>query len=111
MTEHERISIIDYVRERFDHQDATLKDVMTEITDLKDRVTALEDAHNADTGARAERGRIGRFVVAFITSLAALVGVLLEALATAHRRTPFTWLVDPKRANFDHYRRVSLVKS
>jgi D-beta-D-heptose 7-phosphate kinase/D-beta-D-heptose 1-phosphate adenosyltransferase len=35
---------------------------------------------------------------------------LLDALADAHRRTPFTWLVDPKRENFAHYRRVSLVK-
>jgi D-beta-D-heptose 7-phosphate kinase/D-beta-D-heptose 1-phosphate adenosyltransferase len=35
---------------------------------------------------------------------------LLGALADVHRRTPFTWLVDPKRANFGHYRRASLVK-
>lgn len=35
---------------------------------------------------------------------------LLGALADAHRRSPFTWLVDPKRANFAHYRRASLVK-
>jgi rfaE bifunctional protein kinase chain/domain len=35
---------------------------------------------------------------------------LLEALADAHRRRRFTWLVDPKRANFPYYRRVSLVK-
>jgi D-beta-D-heptose 7-phosphate kinase/D-beta-D-heptose 1-phosphate adenosyltransferase len=35
---------------------------------------------------------------------------LLAALATAHRRDPFRWVVDPKRANFGRYRRVSLVK-
>jgi rfaE bifunctional protein kinase chain/domain len=35
---------------------------------------------------------------------------LLEALAVAHARRPFTWVVDPKRANFPHYRHVSLVK-
>jgi D-beta-D-heptose 7-phosphate kinase/D-beta-D-heptose 1-phosphate adenosyltransferase len=35
---------------------------------------------------------------------------LLGALADAHRRAPFTWLVDPKRANFAYYRRASLVK-
>ena len=35
---------------------------------------------------------------------------LLEALADAHARRRFTWVVDPKRANFPHYRRVSLVK-
>jgi D-beta-D-heptose 7-phosphate kinase/D-beta-D-heptose 1-phosphate adenosyltransferase len=37
-------------------------------------------------------------------------GALLDALAEAHRQRPFTWVVDPKRANFDRYRRVSLVK-
>jgi len=35
---------------------------------------------------------------------------LLDALAAAHRRQPFRWVVDPKRANFAHYKRVSLVK-
>lgn len=35
---------------------------------------------------------------------------LLEALSAAHARRPFTWVVDPKRANFAHYRGVSLVK-
>ncbi len=35
---------------------------------------------------------------------------LLAALADAHGRRPFTWVVDPKRANFSHYRGVSLVK-
>jgi rfaE bifunctional protein kinase chain/domain len=36
--------------------------------------------------------------------------LLLEGLASAHARRPFTWVVDPKRVNFAHYRRVSLVK-
>jgi len=35
---------------------------------------------------------------------------LLAALADAERRRPFTWVLDPKRANFAHYRRASLVK-
>lgn len=35
---------------------------------------------------------------------------LLDALAAAHRADPFRWVVDPKRANFGHYKRVSLVK-
>ena len=35
---------------------------------------------------------------------------LLDGLAAAHRREPFRWVVDPKRANFGRYRRVSLVK-
>lgn len=35
---------------------------------------------------------------------------LLGALAEAHERRPFTWVVDPKQANFAFYRRASLVK-
>jgi D-beta-D-heptose 7-phosphate kinase/D-beta-D-heptose 1-phosphate adenosyltransferase len=35
---------------------------------------------------------------------------LLEALAAAHARARFLWVVDPKRAHFAHYRRASLVK-
>jgi rfaE bifunctional protein kinase chain/domain len=35
---------------------------------------------------------------------------LLGALADGHRKSPFTWLIDPKRTNFAHYRRASLVK-
>src|SRR6185436_5030038 len=30
---------------------------------------------------------------------------LLGALAEVHQHAPFTWLVDPKRVNFPHYRR------
>jgi D-beta-D-heptose 7-phosphate kinase/D-beta-D-heptose 1-phosphate adenosyltransferase len=35
---------------------------------------------------------------------------LLDALAAAHEREPFRWVVDPKRENFARYRRVTLVK-
>jgi len=35
---------------------------------------------------------------------------LLEALAETRARQPFTWVVDPKRAHFAHYRRASLMK-
>jgi D-beta-D-heptose 7-phosphate kinase/D-beta-D-heptose 1-phosphate adenosyltransferase len=35
---------------------------------------------------------------------------LLGALAEAHARTAFIWLIDPKRANFAHYRRATLMK-
>jgi D-beta-D-heptose 7-phosphate kinase/D-beta-D-heptose 1-phosphate adenosyltransferase len=35
---------------------------------------------------------------------------LLEALADARAREPFTWVIDPKRAHFAHYRRASLMK-
>ena len=35
---------------------------------------------------------------------------VLEDLAAAHERRPFTWVVDPKGVNFSHYRRASLVK-
>src|SRR6185436_836370 len=35
---------------------------------------------------------------------------LLDALAEAHARAPFSWVIDPKRANFGHYRRATLMK-
>jgi len=35
---------------------------------------------------------------------------LLDALAEAHARAPFSWVIDPKRANFAHYRRATLMK-
>lgn len=35
---------------------------------------------------------------------------LLDALAAEHARRPFLWVVDPKHANFAHYRRATLVK-
>src|SRR5438876_1183340 len=35
---------------------------------------------------------------------------LLGALAEACGQRPFTWVLDPKQANFAHYRRASLVK-
>jgi len=57
-------------------------------------------------GARA------RFDVLVVSDYAkGVVGPeLLGALAEAHVRAPFTWVVDPKRANFAHYRRASLMK-
>lgn len=35
---------------------------------------------------------------------------LLDALAAEHERRAFRWVVDPKHANFAHYRRATLVK-
>jgi len=35
---------------------------------------------------------------------------LLDVLAAEHERRPFLWVVDPKHANFGHYRRATLVK-
>lgn len=35
---------------------------------------------------------------------------LLHALAEVRAREPFTWVIDPKRAHFPHYRRASLMK-
>lgn len=35
---------------------------------------------------------------------------LLDAIAAEHERRPFLWVVDPKHANFAHYRRATLVK-
>jgi rfaE bifunctional protein kinase chain/domain len=35
---------------------------------------------------------------------------LLQALTEARAREPFTWVIDPKRAHFPHYRGASLMK-
>jgi D-beta-D-heptose 7-phosphate kinase/D-beta-D-heptose 1-phosphate adenosyltransferase len=53
-----------------------------------------------------------RFDVLLVSDYAkgAVTSDLLGALAEAHTRAPFTWVVDPKRANFPHYRRASLMK-
>lgn len=36
--------------------------------------------------------------------------MLLDALAAEHQRRAFRWVVDPKHANFEYYRRATLVK-
>jgi len=57
------------------------------------------------------RGCAGCDVVVVSDYAKGVVGPdLLGALAEAHARAPFTWVVDPKRANFAHYRRASLMK-
>ena len=57
------------------------------------------------------RGRARADVVVVSDYAKGVVGPeLLAALAEAHGRSPFTWVVDPKRANFAHYRRASLMK-
>jgi len=57
------------------------------------------------------RGCAGCDVVVVSDYAKGVVGPdLLAALAEAHARAPFTWVVDPKRANFAHYRRASLMK-
>ena len=56
--------------------------------------------------------RRGRYDVIAISDYAkgAIGPDLLAALAEAHVREPCTWVVDPKRAHFRHYRRASLMK-
>jgi D-glycero-beta-D-manno-heptose-7-phosphate kinase len=56
-----------------------------------------------------ERGRHDVLVVSDYGK-GAVSAELLAALADAHARRPFTWVVDPKQAHFAHYRRASLVK-
>jgi len=68
------------------------------------------------TGTRRVRDFVlrgcARFDVVVVSDYAkGVVGPeLLAALAEAHVRAPFIWVVDPKRANFAHYRRASLMK-
>jgi D-glycero-beta-D-manno-heptose-7-phosphate kinase len=63
---------------------------------LRDQVLGMRRRYDVVVLSDYNKGAIGRD--------------LLDALAEARRRERFTWLVDPKRANFDHYRGVSLVK-
>jgi D-beta-D-heptose 7-phosphate kinase/D-beta-D-heptose 1-phosphate adenosyltransferase len=65
-------------------------------------------------------GRLRRWVLAHLRRTDVLVvsdygkgvidAALLAALAAAHAERPFTWLIDPKQANFEHYRGATLVK-
>jgi D-beta-D-heptose 7-phosphate kinase/D-beta-D-heptose 1-phosphate adenosyltransferase len=59
---------------------------------------------------RAEGAHAGDVLVISDYNKGVVDPELLDALAAAHRRQPFRWVVDPKRANFPHYKRVSLVK-
>jgi D-beta-D-heptose 7-phosphate kinase/D-beta-D-heptose 1-phosphate adenosyltransferase len=79
----------------------------------------LDREASASDGARAARRlrddvlrRHGRYDVLVLSDYnkGVVDAALLDALAEAHRRRPFTWVVDPKRANFHRYRRASLVK-
>jgi D-beta-D-heptose 7-phosphate kinase/D-beta-D-heptose 1-phosphate adenosyltransferase len=83
------------------------------------QVVRLDREAAPETDARAAAairdhvlGARGRFDVLVLSDYnKGVIGqALLEALAAAHRREPFTWVVDPKRANFGAYRRPSLVK-
>jgi D-beta-D-heptose 7-phosphate kinase/D-beta-D-heptose 1-phosphate adenosyltransferase len=80
------------------------------------RLDREEEATSDGTAARKVRdavlARRGRYDVLVVSDYGkGSVGPeLLGALADAHRKKRFTWLVDPKRANYDHYRRASLVK-
>ena len=80
------------------------------------RLDREEDATIDGPAARKVRdavlGRRGRYDVLVISDYGkGTIGPeLLHALAEAHRKKAFIWLVDPKRANYEHYKRASLVK-
>ncbi|MGH7896199.1 MAG: D-glycero-beta-D-manno-heptose-7-phosphate kinase [Candidatus Binatia bacterium] len=77
----------------------------------REDATAVGGAATRRVQARVLAGRHRYDVLVLSDYNKGVIGpALLEALAEAHGRRPFTWVVDPKRANFDHYRRVSLVK-
>jgi len=76
-----------------------------------------EDLDASDGGSAARvcefvLRRHARYDVVVVSDYAkGVVGPeLLAALADARARRDFTWVVDPKRANFPHYRRASLIK-
>jgi D-glycero-beta-D-manno-heptose-7-phosphate kinase len=78
------------------------------------------ESHDAEELSAALRRRLAAAVLARLRRVDVLIvsdygkgaigAALLEQLAAAHARRPFTWVVDPKGVNFPHYRRASLVK-
>ena len=78
------------------------------------------ETHDGDNVSAALRRRLAAAVLARLRRSDVLVvsdygkgaidADLLDQLAAAHLRRPFTWVVDPKGVNFPHYRRASLVK-
>ncbi len=71
-----------------------------------------DDAGSATRVCEFVLGRRARYDVVVVSDYAkGVVGPeLLQALADARARHEFTWVIDPKRANFAHYRRASLIK-
>jgi D-beta-D-heptose 7-phosphate kinase/D-beta-D-heptose 1-phosphate adenosyltransferase len=76
-----------------------------------------EDAATVDGAAGRKLrewvlGALRRYDVLVVSDYAKGVvdPALLAALAQEYARRAFTWIIDPKRANFSHYRRASLVK-
>jgi D-beta-D-heptose 7-phosphate kinase/D-beta-D-heptose 1-phosphate adenosyltransferase len=91
----------------------------TRIIAHQQQVVRLDREHvGAADGIAARRVRDfvlrqrGRYDVLVVSDYGkgAVGGELLGALAEARRRRDFVWLVDPKRANFGHYRGASLMK-
>jgi rfaE bifunctional protein kinase chain/domain len=83
-----------------------------QVVRLDREVASRSDGRAAERVRDHVLGARGRFDVLVLSDYnKGVIGPsLLEGLAAAHRRERFTWVVDPKRANFDRYRRVSLVK-
>lgn len=90
----------------------------TRIVAHQQQVVRLDREETAPDGAAARRLRDwvlaqrGRFDVLVLSDYGkGVIGPeLLGALAEAHAKKPFTWVVDPKRVNFPHYRRMTLIK-
>lgn len=73
------------------------------------------DRFDRRTAARLTRyvlNQVGRHSAVIVSDYGkgTITRELLDALAARHERAPFLWLVDPKRANFCHYRRASVIK-
>jgi D-glycero-beta-D-manno-heptose-7-phosphate kinase len=83
-----------------------------QVVRLDQETTAGPDGTSARRVRDLVLRRRARFDVVVVSDYAkGVVGPeLLTALADAQARAPFTWVVDPKRANFPHYRRASLMK-
>ena len=62
--------------------------------------------------ARDVIGRVDRHAAVVVSDYGkgTITPSLLAALSARQRERPFLWIVDPKRANFEHYRGATLVK-
>ena len=75
MTDHERIEVIDYVRERFNTQDTTLKEIKELAVDLAARVETLESDRDHRDGRNNFINRAAKTAAGFIAAVLAALGI------------------------------------
>jgi hypothetical protein len=74
MTDGDRISIIAYVRERFDKQDSDLTEIKGLVTDLAERVETLETQRDQRAGRDSFISKSAKAFAATVVTVGAAVG-------------------------------------